>query len=293
VAASIEAKRTMTALLRRDGWGLQAKGLATVHRTLAGNVVNAAEKFGGWPKPKADEAFEPSEDARGADPRTRELELAHQLDIAQTRISDLERFLAREATAKRVLIKKLTALEAAVEAGNARASDLENEIEIIRDSQEIARAIENTNLQEQTAREKDAEIEEATARIQFLQAALDAAERECSRRADDIAYLHKKLHEKSETSTERTNSIYCRAFAAEQLLKDVSAYLTARAARSGALEQAASTPGPAPSEAEAENNRLRALLYLKRLQMTRVEHSRETLLADTKVLLTFLKRITD
>ncbi len=93
----------MAALPHRDGWRLQAKSLATVHRTLASNVVNAAEKLGGWPKPKSDPAIERSENEQVVDPLARELELTHELDLAQMRISNLQRSLVREATAKRGL----------------------------------------------------------------------------------------------------------------------------------------------------------------------------------------------
>ena len=269
-----------------NGWRGQAERLLTAHAGLGTKVGPATKRSARRSSSESGEGG--AEAADGAPeappPETREIELERELESARSRIGGLERRLARETATNRALSEQVDTLAATAEDASKRANELEDEIAALRSSQEQADLPKLDELSELVA-QKDATLKDAGDRIQFLEAALEAAERECARCDDEIAAANEKLHTETGAFGELIDSMSTRVVRAEKLLLNVQHYLLAHAAKNKAAEEKVSAAAVACREAQKENEQLRGLLHLTLTKIEQLERSHAALTADTEALL--------
>jgi chromosome segregation ATPase len=213
----------MEPLLRPNGWKGQAERLVTNHTTLGAKIAVTASKLTkpSSPKLRAVAAETPNLEC-GAIPETRELEREHELAAARSLIAGLERRLAREAATNRALSEQVETLAATAEDASQRANKLEDAINTIRNSQEQAdlpMSADPSGLVTET----EAALKDTRGKIQFLEAALDAAEHECALREDEAAAANERLRSESGAFKDKLESMATRIADTEGLLMDVSA----------------------------------------------------------------------
>jgi chromosome segregation ATPase len=164
---------------------------------------------------------------------------------------------------------------------------------------------ENARLTESLV-ERGAALDNARARIEFLETALSAAEAECSRLAAEIGGASERHRIESDAlrslieaassrdvtaetllaeAKQRLNARSAENDAAEQRLAEAKQRLHARSAETGAAEQRLAEAKAAYNEADSKNRQLQKSLGLRQRQVEELEQSRLTLIDATNALL--------
>jgi chromosome segregation ATPase len=222
-------------------------------------------------------------------------ELANELEEARQDVTRLERRLSQETEAAATLRERVRVLTAEGEAADTRAAGLEIELGATRDRLRGERdvAAENARVSKSLI-EMDAALEDARARIKFLETALAAAEAECTRMAAEAraaTAAREKRESESETLNGLLDAMSARALMAEKMLADARQRLLARSTQSDAAEQGIAEAKATCREVYSENQQLRESLRFQQKQVEELEQSRLTLVVAANALLeTFQNR---
>ncbi len=172
---------------RQNGWRHQAAGLVTAHTALGTTAMAAVEQ--GKPLLKRNKAAPQASDVEfDFKLGERKIGVANELEDARAEIARLEQRLLQEMGATRALNERAQTLTATAAAADKRAEGLQSELDAAR-----ARLQANVDLASENSRvsrsltEKDAALDDARTRIKFLEAALTAAEAECTRLAAEMS----------------------------------------------------------------------------------------------------------
>lgn len=149
---------------------------------------------------------------------------------------------------------------------------------------------ENTRLT-QAAAAKDAALDDARARIDFLQTALAAAEAECTRFNGELAGARERLQSEAATQSGLLKAMTERATAAEKFLAEARERLLARIVEIDAVRQKAAAAKAESQEAYARHRELEDALCLRQREVEELERSRSSLVEATQALMaTFEER---
>jgi chromosome segregation ATPase len=196
------------------------------------------------------------------------------LDDAQERIKFLEAALA--ATEARADGKRAEGVENGLgEAKNQLQGKLEEKPE---GKPEVAAAAAETARLSQSAVATDDALVDARARIEFLQAALTAAEAECTRLTGELGGAGEELKAQSNMLNGEIKAMSVRAAAAEKELAQARERLLARIVEIDAVRQKAAVARAASDEAYAKHRQLEDALCLQQCQVEDLERSRSTLI---------------
>jgi crescentin len=222
-------------------------------------------------------------------PGKTKFELANELEEARQDVAGLERRLSQETEAARALRDRVGKLTAEAEAADKRAAGLEIELGATRDLLRGERdvAAENARVSKSLT-EMDAALEDARARIKFLETALVAAEAECTRVAAEASAAtaaREKRESESDTLNGLLEAMLSRAITAEKMLADARQRLLAHSAQNDATERRIAEAKAACDEADSENRQLRESLRLQQKQVEELEQSRLALVAAANALL--------
>jgi chromosome segregation ATPase len=147
-----------------------------------------------------------------------------------------------------------------------------------------AMASENARLT-LTATERDRALSDARTRIEYLEAALAAAEAECGRTAGEISGAREKHQAEMAALKTRFDDMSKRAVTAEQLLADARERLLARIIEIDALRQRVAQADAAAGAAYDRQCQLEDALCLQQNEFEELERSQTQLAAATKALL--------
>ena len=235
--------------------------------------------------------------AFGDEVATGEADLAHELEVASTRIAALERRLSQETTATQTLREHMQLLATQFDAAELRATELEtelaaaqdrvalhdNESESLQTSLDLAIA-ENARLSQRLDL-SDAALEDACAELARQQAACTKATGEHSKLAQEVFTANgKRLNETAELK-DQLETMSTRAVTAESLLADARECLQARIAEHGATERSLAEMTAARRDADHQVKHVQDLLCIKQCQLNELEQSRQELLAAINGLL--------
>jgi chemotaxis protein MotB len=235
--------------------------------------------------------------AFGDEVATGEADLAHELEVASTRIAALERRLSQETTATQTLREHMQLLATQFDAAELRATELEtelaaaqdrvalhdNESESLQTSLDLAIA-ENARLSQRLDL-SDAALEDACAELARQQAACTKATGEHSKLAQEVFTANgKRLNETAELK-DQLETMSTRALTAESLLADARECLQARIAEHGATERSLAEMTAARRDADNQVKHVQDLLCVKQCQLNELEQSRQELLAAINGLL--------
>ena len=216
-------------------------------------------------------------------------DLANELEEARRDITRLERRLSQETAAAGTLREQVRTLTAEGEAAGQRAAGLEIELGAARDRLRGARDFEAENtLIAKNLIEKDAALEDARARIKFLDTALAVAEAECTRlgaEAKAATAAREKYESESEALKRLSDSMSARALMAEKMLADARQRLLARNVQNDVAEQRITAEKAARDEIDDKNRRLKETLRSQQGHVEELEQSRLTLVAAANALL--------
>jgi crescentin len=207
------------------------------------------------------------------------------LEDARAEIARLEQRLLQEMGATRALNERAQTLTATAAAADKRAEGLQSELDAAR-----ARLQANVDLASENSRvsrsltEKDAALDDARTRIKFLEAALTAAEAECTRLAAEMSGARDKHGADSDALNGLLETMSSRAITADKLLAEARQRLHARTAENGAAEKRLADARAAYNEIDGKNRQLLDELRLRQFQVDELE-SRLTLVNATNALL--------
>jgi chromosome segregation ATPase len=128
-------------------------------------------------------------------------------------------------------------------------------------------------------------LADARIRVEYLQAALAAAEAECSRLTGEAAGVRDKHRAETIALTTQLNEMTARARNAEKLVAETRERLLARIIEIDAVRQRAADANAASSEAHTRRRQLEDALSLQQSQFEELERSQSKLAEATKVLL--------
>jgi chromosome segregation ATPase len=270
-----------------NGWLEQAQRLAVAHGTWGAKPMAAAQRA---------QTSLPAADA-GFDAEAREIEIAHELELAQAKVAGLERRLAQESAAAQQLSEQLEILTADCEAADSRLAELESDLGAARD--EIAlRDNENLSLQtsldlatgensrlSQYLKDGDSAFDATRARLDRLQLALATAEADRFKLQGEIDQAAATRHAELSAANGLLEATTARAVTAERLLADVRECLLARIAENTATERGLAEATAARGEADKKLRQFQELLRLKQNQNDELEQSRQKLIETTNTLL--------
>jgi len=193
------------------------------------------------------------------------------LDDARARIKSLEGSLA----------------EAEGEPVRERAESLQNELRATRDRLQgklDSLTKENARLS-RTATQRDAALGDARTRVEYLEAALSAAEAECGRLATEAAVAREKHQAETTALTARFDEMSSRALTAEKLLAETRERLLARIIEIDAVRQRVAEAKADAGAAYTRQRQLEDALCLLQSQFEELERSQSKLAEATKTLL--------
>jgi fused signal recognition particle receptor len=147
-----------------------------------------------------------------------------------------------------------------------------------------AMASENARLA-LTATERDRALTDARTRIEYLEAALAAAEAECGRIAGETSGAREKHQAEMAARETRFDDMSKRAVTAEQLLADARERLLARIIEIDAMRQRVAQADAAADAAYDRQRQLEDALCLQQQQFEEFERSQTQLAGATKALL--------
>ncbi len=276
---------------RQNEWPRhRAASLATKRPASGTTAVAIAAAEQARPQLRREKAtLQPAKPEFNFAPGKTKFDLANELEEAREEITRLERRVSQETEAARTLRERVPILTAEAEAAGARAAGLEIELAAARDRLRGERDFEAENTRiSKTLTEKDAALEDARARIKFLDTALAVAEAECTRRTAD-ARAATAAREKRESESDTLNGLLeamsARALTAEKMLADARQRLLARSVQSDAAEQRITEAKAACDEADNKNRQLQETLRWQRGQVEELEKSRLTVIAAANALL--------
>ena len=186
------------------------------------------------------------------------------LDDARARIKSLEEKLAKAEE------------EGAGKAAEKTAESVQNELRAARDRLQgklDSVSKENTRLS-RAANERDRALADARTRVEYLEAALAAAEAECGRQTGEAA----NAREKHQAQTSR-------AITAEKLLAEARERLLARIIEIDAVRQRVTQANAVSNAAYDRQRQLEDALCLQQSQFEELERSQSKLAEATKLLL--------
>jgi chromosome segregation ATPase len=186
-----------------------------------------------------------------------------------------ERAIARSATRARIKFLEEKLLAAAE--GAAKLTDSQQcELRVARDrvQKKLDTATSENARLSRAAAEKDRVLADARTRVEYLEAALAAAEAECGRLTADAA----KVCDKHQAETSR-------AITAEKLLAEARERLLARIIEIDAVRQRVAQANAVTNAAYDRQRQLEDALCLQQTQFEELERSQSKLAEATKVLL--------
>jgi chromosome segregation ATPase len=228
---------------------------------------------------------------------TSEADLAHELEVASTRIAGLERRLGQETTATQTLREHVQLLAQQFDAAELRAAEMETELAAAQDraarhdneSQSLQTSLdlamaENARLS-QRLELSDCALEDACAELARQQAACAKATGERSKLAGEVfAANGKRLNETTELK-DQLETMSARALTAERLLTDARECLQARITENGVTERSLAEMTAARRDADNQIKQQQDLLCVKQCQLNELEQSRQELVAAMNALL--------
>ena len=222
-------------------------------------------------------------------------DLAKDLEEAIEKIALLERRLSQETEAAGTLRERVQTLTAEGEAAGQRAAILEIELGTARDRLRGARDFEAEKARlSKSLSDSDSALEDARARIKFLDTALAAAEAECTRlgaEAKAATAGREKYESESEALKRLADAMSARALMAERMLADARQRVLARNVQNDVAEQRINEAKAVREELDNKNRRLQETLRAQQGQVEELEQSRLTLVAAANALLeTFQSR---
>ncbi len=233
----------------------------------------------------------------------RESELTSELGLARTKIAGLERSLAQETATTQALRQQVELLNDEAEAAGRRATAVENELNAVR-AELSRREHENQSLQAQLdlsrsdnvklaqrLSEREAGLEHARERHEFLQTALAAAEDECRRLRIEIDAASERQRNEANALSGLLEAMTSRALTAEKLFADARERLRTQIAENAAAEQRLAQAALTCEAADKRLKDIEGLLRMKRRQVEELEQSRAKLIdATNRLLRTFQNR---
>jgi chromosome segregation ATPase len=213
-------------------------------------------------------------------------ELEEKIDLVtaeNARLSDgfAERGIALDDAQARIKFLEIALATAEAEAAAKRPERLENAAASNRLQEKLDLVNAENACLSQSAAAADAALGDAQARIEFLEAALSAAEAECSRLTTELGDVCEKRQAESET----LSALSARAVTAEKLLAETRERLLARIVETDAVRQRMAAAKAAGDEAYAKSRQLEDALCLRQCEVEELEQSRSTLAKAAKTLL--------
>ena len=203
----------------------------------------------------------------------------------------LSQKLAARESALADLRARLNSLEEKLSAtGEAAAKQADDRQDALRAASDnlhkklAATASENARLK-LAATERDRTLADARTRIEYLEAALAAAEAECGRAAGETSGAREKHQAEMAALKTRFDDLSKRAVTAEQLLADARERLLARIIEIDAVRQRVAQADAAAGAAYDRQCQLEDALCLQQNEFEELERSQTQLAAATKALL--------
>jgi hypothetical protein len=225
-------------------------------------------------KPAEEQALEglPTE-AGGKALRARADRLAAENGLLAQKLAERDNALGDAGALIKSLEEKLSA---AGEGAAKHAESQQNELRAARDrlQKKLDTATSETMRLSRAATEKDRVLADARTRVEYLEAALAAAEAECGRLTGEAAGVREK--HQAETS---------RAITAEKLLAEARERLLARIIEIDAVRQRVAQANAVASSAYDRQRHLEDALCLQQSRFEELERSQSKLAEATKVLL--------
>jgi chromosome segregation ATPase len=267
----------------QSGWQQQAARLVATHTANGTTVVAAAEHARRSRLLNRDMA---EIDVAG---KTRETELAKELEFARAKIAGLERRMAHETATALALGEQLQVVTAQSEVADNRLVELETAHEEL-----VRRDIENRSNQtsleltigelSRRLAEKDAALDQARAGREYLESALSAAEAECTRLTRDVIERGEKRRAELHTLNVDLEAMTSRAVTAETLLADSRECLLARVTESEAAERRLADATVACKEADGQIKKLQDAFRLQQRRVEDLERARLQLIEAADML---------
>lgn len=208
---------TSTDKTETNGWHSQADRLAVNHASLGTAVVTATEQA------RRRRALKREAQTIDEQAQQREIHLAQELEQAAAKIAGLERRIAVETAAARALRDELTERDAQPDL-KARVAELEGEIAAAHDAiahrdneiNSLQTSLDLALIRPEPVPQPSRGDDERTARIDFLESALAAAEAECARLANEALANDDKHRAESNAFNAVIADLTMRALVAEQ-----------------------------------------------------------------------------
>lgn len=203
----------------------------------------------------------------------------------------LSQKLAAREGALADLRARLTSLEgrlsAAGEGAPKRADDKQDELRTASDHlhKKLATMVSENARLTRTATERDRTLADARTRVEYLEAALAAAEAECGRVAGETTAAREKHQAETAALKARFDDMSKRAVTAEQLLADARERLLARIIEIDAMRRRVAQADAAAGAAYDRQCQLEDALCMQQKEFEELERAQTTLAEATKALL--------
>lgn len=224
--------------------------------------------------------------------------LVSQFKAAEKRLVELESELraARQALARRdseqaqaqaaqseAAAKRVLELESELNTAREALAHRDNENHSLRTSLDVALA-DNARLAQRPSA-SNAALDDARARLEFLEAALAAAEAECTRVAGESNAASERQQSELQSLNNQLANMSAHAVIAEKLVAETRACLLGRTAENNSLERRLAEAVAAGHEADKKLKRLAEALQSKQRQVDELEGSRVKLVEGANALL--------